>query len=471
MRQRNFLPALLLAALLAACGGSGSGSSGSSNSGSSNSSASSDSNQTPKVRFSAEVIFGDSLADVGTYAVGAVAAAGGGKYTINSDNTAVNPALTGKIWVELIAAQLRLPAPCAAQTGLDGDAALGISVPVANHSGCYGYAQGGARVTNPVGPGNKRTGSPFALLTVPVVTQVANHLSIAGGKFKGDEVVFVMAGGNDAFALLDQLAAGAAVAGGAAAAAQFAITLIDSLAATAPDPVGAAAATATAVQSESSRTGHTDASLLQAAVAAAAAQPGNAAVADPAVYGPILANALADAAVAGGVAAVAYAAENGPAAVNGMATAGAQLAVIVKDQLIAKGANFVVVNNLPDVAISPGALAQPQSTRTLIREMVAAFNEQLKAGVEAESKVQYVDLYTLTHDQAVNPAPYGLSNTTAPACGPNLLGGSSLVCNINNLVPGDVSHYMFADDAHPTPFEHSLVARTISQQMIAKGWM
>jgi phospholipase/lecithinase/hemolysin len=455
MRQTNFLLALSMAALLAACGGNDS------NTG----------DQTPKTRFSAQVIFGDSLADVGTYAVGAVAAAGGGKYTINGDNTRVNPVLTGKIWAELIAAQLRLPAPCAAQTGLDGDAAKGFSVPVVNHAGCYGYAQGGARVTNPVGPGNKLTGSPLGQLTVPVVAQVANHLAISGGRFKGDEVVFVTAGGNDALALLDQLAAGANAAGQAAGAATFATTLTTLLAAGATDPAQAAAAIAAALQAESARPGHTDASIVQAAVAAAARQPGNATVADPAVYGPMVAKAQADAAAAGAVAGDRYAADNGPAAVNAMAAAGTELAAIVNEQIIARGANFVVVNNLPDVAISPGALAQPASIQALIKAMVAAFNDQLKAGVAAEAKVQYVDLYALTHDQALNPGPYGLTNTTTRACGPNPLDGLSLVCNLGNLVPGDVSHYMFADAAHPTPFEHSLVARYISKQMIVKGWL
>ena len=117
--------------------------------------------QTPKTKYSAEVIFGDSLVDVGTYKVGTVAAIGGGRFTINGDNTAVNPALTGKIWPELIAAQLGLPAPCAAVTGLDGDATKGFSVPVQAHTGCYGYGQGGSRVSNPVGIGNKLTGRPF----------------------------------------------------------------------------------------------------------------------------------------------------------------------------------------------------------------------------------------------------------------------------------------------------------------------
>jgi outer membrane lipase/esterase len=451
MRQTTFLPALLLAALLTACGGS------------------SHSDLTP--RFSAQVTFGDSLADVGTDAVGAVAAAGGGKYTINGDNTAINPALTGKIWVELIAAQLRLPAPCAAQTGLDGDAANGFSAPVANHAGCFDYAQGGARVTNPVGPGNKLTGSPLGQLTVPVAAQIANHLAVAGGKFKGDEVVFILAGGNDAFILLEQLAAGATAAGQAAGAARFGSALVALLGAGAADPAAAAAAMGAALQAESARPGHTDASVVQVAVTAAAQQPGNAAVADPAVYGPMVARAQGDAAAAGAAAGADYAAANGRAAVIAMATAGAELASLVSTRIVANGANFVVVNNLPDLSITPSALSQPAPTQALIQQMVNAFNAQLKAGLDAEPAVLQVDLFFLTHDQAANPAPYGLSNATTPACGPNPLGGSSLVCNGRDLMAGDVSHYMFADDVHPTPFENTVVARYVAQQMTTKGWL
>jgi outer membrane lipase/esterase len=458
MRKMNCLLALSIAAMLAACGDGGSrGSRGG--------------DQTPRTRFSAQVTFGDSLADVGTDAVGAVAAAGGGKYTINGDNTAINPALTGKIWTELMAAQFGLPAPCAAQTGLDGDASRGFSVPVVNHPGCLNYAQGGARVTDPVGPSNKLTGSPLGQLTVPVVTQIANHLAISGGRFKGDEVVFILAGGNDAFILLEQLAAGATAAGQAAAAARFASTLAASLAACATDPAAAAAAIGAALQAESARPGHTDASVVQAAVTAAAQQPGNASVADPAVYGPKVASAQGNAAAAGAAAAADYAATNGPAAVTAMATAGAELASLVRTRIVANGANFVVVNNLPDIAVTPSALSQPASTQALIKQMVSAFNGQLKAGIGAEPTVLQVDLFSLTHDQATNPAPYGLTNTTTPACGPNALGGSSLVCNGSNLIAGDVSHYMFADDVHPTPFENSLIARYEAQQMIIKGWL
>jgi phospholipase/lecithinase/hemolysin len=197
---------------------------------------------------------------------------------------------------------------------------------------------------------------------------------------------------------------------------------------------------------------------------------GNTAAADPAVHLPIAAKAQAAANTAGQKAAADFAAANATAMVTAMGTAGAQLAGLVKTEIVAKGANYVIVNNLPDIAGTPAGMAQP-ALQDLIKAMVSAFNDQLKAGVTAEAKVLYVDLYTISHDQVINPAPYGLSNTSTPACGANALGHTSLVCNASNTIAGDVSHYMFADDIHPTPFEYSLVAKYVLQQMMVKGWL
>jgi len=178
--------------LLAACGGGGDG------------------DQSPRVHYSATVSFGDSLSDVGTYATTNLkAATGGGKYTVNGPS--------GKNWTELIAGQLGTGTPCAAQTGLESSGPLlGFAEASATHTGCYGYAQGGARVTNPVGPGNKAliaagdTSGYVGQLTVPVVTQINNHLTAIGGTFSGTELVTVMAGGNDVFINLAAVSAGQA---------------------------------------------------------------------------------------------------------------------------------------------------------------------------------------------------------------------------------------------------------------------
>jgi outer membrane lipase/esterase len=187
MRYLRLGAAALAAAVLAACGGGGAG------------------DQKPKVSYSALVSFGDSLSDVGTYKVGTVAALGGGQYTING------PA--AKNWIELMAGTLQLAAPCAAMTGLDGDPTQGFSVPVARNTNCRAYAQGGARVTSPVGPGNKLLGGGNAILgqlTVPVITQMQNHLAAVGGAYTGNELVLTLAGGNDVFINLGAVGAGAA---------------------------------------------------------------------------------------------------------------------------------------------------------------------------------------------------------------------------------------------------------------------
>lgn len=470
MRQTKFALAILAAvAVLAGCGG------GTSSSG----------DQTLKTKYSSQVSFGDSLSDVGSYAVGSVAALGGGKFTINGNNVTTNPALTGKNWTELIATQLGLPAPCAAQTGLNGTA-TGFSVPVVNHAGCYGYAQGGARVTNPAGPGNPATLTPEAIalgaLTVPVVTQIQNHLAAVGGKFKGDEIVFVMAGGNDALIQLDQLKSGATAAGqtaGATVGAQtFASTLVGLLASGATNPATAAQAIGLAMATENANPAHTTNSVVIAAVGAAAVQAGNSAVGSPPVYGPMVVTAQAAATTAGTAAGATagadYVTKNAPKAVIAMGQAGAELVALVKTQIIANGATRVVVNNLPDLGTTPNGLSQSAETQGLINLMVKTFNDQLNAGLASEAKVVLVDVFAVSHDQATNPAPYGLTNVKNTACDLDVAKNplaSSLACNGKNLATGDVSHYQFADSVHPTPFGYWLLARYVSERLVVKGWM
>lgn len=160
--------------------------------------------------YTALVSFGDSLSDVGSYRTPGIAALGGGKYTVNG-------AAEG-VWVEQLSMQLGLAAPCAAQTGLEASGLFaGLAAAPANHAGCTAYGQGGSRVTEAVGPWNKALlASPnpetaftgqLGQLTVPVATQIANHLAAAGGSFTGKELVTVLAGANDVFVQTDTVAA------------------------------------------------------------------------------------------------------------------------------------------------------------------------------------------------------------------------------------------------------------------------
>jgi phospholipase/lecithinase/hemolysin len=322
-----------------------------------------------KIEFEAQITFGDSLSDVGTYAVGTVTALGGGQFTINSPGV--------KNWTAVIADQFGLSTPCAAQTGLDGDVNQGFYVPVENHPGCTGYAQGGARVTSPVGIGNKLTGGSSAtlgFLTVPIVQQIQNYLNAHNGKFNDEQVVFVMAGANDVFFQLG---------------------------------------------------------LLQAQQT------------DP----------------------------NG--AVASMAQAANELVTAIKSQIIMNGARYVVILNIPNIAITPFGATLDISTRGLVDALVNTFNAQLQAGLVGNTNVLYVDAYAESYNQYVNPGAYGLSNVTNTACdlspAKNPL-SSSLVCTNFNLIPGISGNYLFADMVHPTPYGYNLIANLVSKEMLNNGW-
>jgi len=387
MRQFKLLGTALGAALLvAACGGG-------------------DDDQAPTVQFTSMVSFGDSLSDVGTYKVGTVAALGGGKYTVNGVTGAIGAVPTpSKNWTELIAAQIAQPAPCPAQTGLDGDPAQGFSVPVVNHAGCFNYAQGGSRVTNPVGIGNKLMGGGSAILgqlTVPVVTQISNHLTAKGGSFSGTELVTMLAGANDVFYNL-----------------------------------GTIAPTVTAL-------------------------------------------------VSGGMSVQDATTQASTAAVTEMGKAGAELAAYIKTLIVGKGAKYVAVLNMPDVSKTPFAYSQDAATQGLINTMVVTFNSQLQSGLTGTPGVIIVDAYSDIRNMAANPASYTLTNVTTPACNltspsPNAL-GSSLVCTVgdaaatpavaSNVNAGDISHYLFADSVHPSPYGYKLSAQLVTKSLEAAGWL
>jgi outer membrane lipase/esterase len=410
MRQLKYSLTLIAAAVLAGCGGSGG----------------SATDPAPKIKFTAQVSFGDSLSDVGTYKVGTVAALGGGKYTINSP--------TAKNWTEIVAADLGLPAPCAAQTGLEGLAAQGFNVPVKNNAGCTSYAQGGARVTNPVGPGNKLLGGNNAILgqlTVPVVKQIQNHLDANGGKFSGTEIVFVSAGPNDAFIQAGTLSAAATAA--------------------------ATAAVTAAVPGQ-----------IQKDIASGACKPTDA-QASNCIPGAIASLTPTVGATAG----AAFAKANAQTYVDAMGTAGTELAGYVNNLILAKGAKYVVVVNMPDLSKTPDALKQSVDTQTLLNGMTVTFNARLLAGLAGNDNVLFIDLFTRFREHAANPSAYGISNVTTPACdltpAKNPL-GSSLVCSAGNLIPGDTSKYYFADNVHPTSFGYSLFASFFSEELAKRKW-
>lgn len=181
--------ALLAALLLAACGGGGDdlyvpGTTPTAGA------------PTTRGNFRSVVSFGDSLSDAGAYAP-ATSLSGngaapyfGGKFTNNST--------TSTVWVENIATSLGLVIT-PHEVGFAGQSvkcpAAAINAALAGT--CTAYGQGGARVTDPNG-----FGKSGGALTVPVKTQIANHLA-RFGNFKDTDLILLLAGPNDIFIHFD----------------------------------------------------------------------------------------------------------------------------------------------------------------------------------------------------------------------------------------------------------------------------
>ena len=141
--------------------------------------------------FAAVVSFGDSLSDVGAYSP-ATSLTGngqapyfGGKFTANS--------ATATVWVENVSTRLGI-ITTPAEVGF-GTAS--VRCPAAANPAlagtCTAYGQGGSRVTDPNG-----IGKAGGALTVPLKTQIANHLQ-RFTSFRASDLILVWGGNNDAF--------------------------------------------------------------------------------------------------------------------------------------------------------------------------------------------------------------------------------------------------------------------------------
>jgi len=157
------------------------------------------------------------------------------------------------------------------------------------------------------------------------------------------------------------------------------------------------------------------------------------------------------------------------AAVTAMGQAGTELAGYIKTLILAKGARYVLVHNLSNLNVTPYGRTLDADTQGLITAMTLAFNSQLSAGLSGTAGVVMLDDYAITNDAAANPAKYGYTNVTDPACANNAFGGSSIVCNSTNVVAGS-TQYAFADDVHPTPYAHQKEADAAFALLVAAGW-
>ena len=139
--------------------------------------------------------------------------------------------------------------------------------------------------------------------------------------------------------------------------------------------------------------------------------------------------------------------------------------LVLINQLKQAGANYLVVFNLPNVGATPSAqqdAALIPGIQTFLTGVSQSYNQTLNAGLG--SHTLGVNVYALFNQVVANPAKYGFTNITTPAC----TTASSHDCDSSTLVaPGADQTYLFADGVHPTTATHAMLAQVVLSEMAA----
>ncbi|MBK6713575.1 MAG: SGNH/GDSL hydrolase family protein [Burkholderiales bacterium] len=352
-----------------------------------------------KVSITSVKVFGDSLADVGTFGL---------KFTVQSTSSA-SPSL---IYPERVAQAYGITSMCPVYLY------NGTTFTANTTAGCTNHAIGGGRINN----ASDSTG----LSPVSIRVQLAN--AAAAGSYSANDLLVIDGGGNDAADLV-----GAYLNASNDSGIAF-LALVRTL------------------------LGNT---AVDAVLTAQGPQAGMATLGG--MYMQALANAFHDS---------------------------------IKANALDKGAQHLVLINLPGITKTPRfqfVLANIEATlgattraqlEALFGQWFTAFNAALSTKVSGDSRVMLLDLYTNLNDQVVNPASYGLQNTTTPACpatGTDSSTGlptydwtactdAALSASVPEGATGGANwwkSYLFSDSFHPTPYGHELFYNSIRSALVA----
>lgn len=178
-------------------------------------------------------------------------------------------------------------------------------------------------------------------------------------------------------------------------------------------------------------------------------------------------------------------------------------AASIQANVLGKGAQRVVVMNLPSITNTPrfqmvldgiaaasgggttGAAARA-GAETLFRSWISAFNTEIAAKLGSDTRVALVDFYSALDSEISAPAQFGLSNVKTPACPITGQDSSGLptysfpTCTATALSaappagttdPSWWKSYAFSDGFHPTPYGHQLLQQLIGKSIANKGWL
>ena len=150
-------------------------------------------------------------------------------------------------------------------------------------------------------------------------------------------------------------------------------------------------------------------------------------------------------------------AEDPTAAVDDIADAVANETQFING-LAAKGAQTLVVLNVPDLGKTPRAIGAGANTVQLASTLSALYDQELSASLQSVAGgigLHLVDTFALLDTAIANPAAYGLTDVTDPLWTGNDTNPSSGVLQATGAA---ANRYLFFDSLHPTAYVHALLA-------------
>ena len=126
--------------------------------------------------------------------------------------------------------------------------------------------------------------------------------------------------------------------------------------------------------------------------------------------------------------------------------------------LDAAGARYILVPNLPDMGITPNAIAAGAAGQAALTQLASGYNTVMYGALaQAGYRVIPLDTFNMLREIVASPATYGFRNVTQTGCLPP--SGSSLTCNPTSYAAADAaSAYLFADGVHPSGGAHAILA-------------
>lgn len=126
--------------------------------------------------------------------------------------------------------------------------------------------------------------------------------------------------------------------------------------------------------------------------------------------------------------------------------------------LDAAGARYILVPSLPDMGITPNAIAAGPVAQATLTQLATTYNTSMYGALaQAGYRVIPLDTFSMLREVVTSPGTYGMRNVTQTACLPP--SGSSLTCNPSSLVaPDAATTYLFADGVHPSGGAHAILA-------------